>query len=75
MYGPRQKYGPYSGVIPTFIRQVVDNTPPTIFGDGEQTRDFTFVEDVVAANILCLEKNIPGGSVYNIAGGSTILHQ
>jgi len=72
VYGPRQKYGPYSGVIPTFIKKIVDNNPPTIFGDGEQTRDFTFVEDVVEANMQCLERNLNGGAVYNIAGGRTV---
>src|SRR5208282_4830007 len=46
VYGPRQKYGPYSGVIPTFVKRVMNDEPPMIFGDGNQTRDFTYVEDV-----------------------------
>lgn len=72
VYGPKQKYGPYSGVIPTFIKQVLDGKAPVIFGDGGQTRDFTFVADVVRANILSLEKDVQPGSVYNIACGKTI---
>lgn len=72
VYGPRQKYGPYSGVIPTFIKQVLDGKSPVIFGDGEQTRDFTFVSDVVSANILSLERDVAPGGVYNVARGKTI---
>lgn len=73
VYGPRQKYGPYSGVIPTFIKQVLDGKSPVIFGDGEQTRDFTFVSDVVSANVLALENStLSGGEIYNVARGDTI---
>lgn len=69
VYGPRQGNGPYSGVIPKFTRQILDNKPPLIFGDGRQTRDFVYVDDVVQANILCLRRNLRGGEVINIAGG------
>jgi UDP-glucose 4-epimerase len=72
VYGPRQKYGPYSGVIPIFIRQVAKGEPPTIYGDGEQSRDFTFVSDVVKANLLCLERDVEAGSVFNIAAGRPV---
>lgn len=72
VYGPRQKYGPYSGVIPIFIKRAINNEPPIINGDGEQTRDFTYVEDVVQANLLCLKTDPAAGSVYNIARGATI---
>jgi len=75
VYGPRQKggYGYYSGVIPSFIRWVSEGKSPTINGDGLQTRDFTFVQDIVDANILALTSpRIEGGEVYNIAGGRTI---
>ena len=72
VYGPRQKYGPYSGVIPSFIKKAIGNEPPLINGDGEQTRDFTFVEDVVQANLLALRKQVPPGEVYNVANGGTI---
>lgn len=72
VYGPRQRYGPYSGVIPTFISQVARNEPPTIYGDGEQSRDFTYVDDVVQANLLSLEKDVAKGEVFNVAAGSPI---
>lgn len=72
VYGPRQKYGPYSGVIPIFIKRIIDYLPPVINGDGNQIRDFTFVDDVVSANLLCLKADCEPGSVYNIARGETI---
>jgi len=73
VYGPRQKGGFYSGVIPTFIRRVREGKAPVIYGDGLQTRDFTFVQDVVEANLLSLTSPlIKGGEVYNIAAGGTI---
>jgi nucleoside-diphosphate-sugar epimerase len=75
VYGPRQKggFGYYTGVIPSFIRWASEGRAPTIYGDGSQTRDFTFVQDVVDANVLSLTSpRIIGGEVYNIAGGRTI---
>jgi UDP-glucose 4-epimerase len=76
IYGPRQKFGPYSGVIPTFVNRVMNDEPPVIFGDGEQTRDFTYVEDAVSANILSLERNVDPGEVLNVAaGGQVTLNQ
>jgi len=72
VYGPRQKAGPYSGVIPTFIRDVAKGEAPTIYGDGKQSRDFTYVEDVVKANLLCLERKVEAGSVFNIAAGRPV---
>src|SRR2546422_10242008 len=69
VYGPRQKDGVYSGVIPTFIKRLMHDEPPVIFGDGQQTRDFTYVEDVAQANLLCLKNNIKAGEVFNIARG------
>jgi len=71
VYGPRQKYGHYSGVIPIFITRLVNDFPPVIFGDGEQLRDFTFVQDVVEANILALRRDVNAGEVLNIASGGT----
>jgi UDP-glucose 4-epimerase len=71
VYGPRQDpNSQYAAVIPKFIREVLDKRPPIIFGDGEQTRDFTFVKDVVEANILAAESHATG--VYNIGGGERI---
>ncbi|MDA4118806.1 MAG: SDR family oxidoreductase, partial [Thaumarchaeota archaeon] len=70
VYGPRQKYGPYSGVIPIFMESIQVGKPPTIFGDGSQTRDFTFVSDVVHANVLAIENELNPGEVLNVANGS-----
>ena len=65
VYGPRQEpNSQYSAVIPRFIRRVKEGKSPIIFGDGEQTRDFTFIKDVVEANILCLRSDVSG--VFNI---------
>ncbi|MGI0091494.1 MAG: SDR family oxidoreductase [Nitrososphaerales archaeon] len=72
VYGPRQKYGHYSGVIPTFIKSAINNESPMINGDGEQIRDFTFVEDVVQANMLALRNHVSPGEVFNVANGGTI---
>lgn len=71
VYGPRQDPGSeYSAVIPRFIQQVISNEAPVIFGDGEQTRDFTFIKDVVEANILAAETGASG--IYNIGRGERI---
>ena len=72
VYGPRQKHGPYSGVIPAFVRSVTSDNPPVIFGDGAQTRDFTYVEDVAEANILCLRRPVEPGTVLNIGMGKQV---
>ncbi len=70
VYGPRQKPGPYSGVIPGFIKAVQGGQPPIIFGDGNQSRDFTFVDDVVQANLLGLTTDLAAGEVMNIGAGN-----
>jgi len=71
VYGPRQDpYSDYAAVIPRFINKVLENKPPVIYGDGEQTRDFTFVKDVVRANIQAMKSDANG--VYNIASGNRI---
>jgi len=71
VYGPRQDpSGGYAAVIPKFITNVALDKPPVIYGDGKQTRDFTFVEDVVQANFLAAESIARG--VFNIAGGKGI---
>ncbi|MGB2841500.1 MAG: SDR family oxidoreductase [Halobacteriota archaeon] len=71
VYGPRQDpYSDYAAVIPRFINMVSENKPPVIYGDGEQTRDFTFVKDVVRANIFAAKSDAKG--VYNIAYGNRI---
>jgi UDP-glucose 4-epimerase len=71
VYGPRQDPdSQYAAVIPKFIKRVSEGMPPIIFGDGEQTRDFTFIRDAVEANILFAESNASG--VFNIGKGSKI---
>jgi len=69
VYGPRQAYGPYSGVITIFMNQLRSNQPPTIYGDGTQTRDFTYVQDVVEANLLAMMNKNATGEVFNTAAG------
>jgi len=69
VYGPRQKYGPYSGVISIFINRLQENKPPLIVGDGTQTRDFVNVDDVVEANINALSKPMAAGEVFNVSTG------
>jgi UDP-N-acetylglucosamine 4-epimerase len=69
VYGPRQKYGPYSGVISIFINRLQENKPPLIVGDGTQTRDFVNVGDVVEANINALSKPKAAGEVFNVSTG------
>ncbi len=69
VYGPRQSYSPYSGVIIIFVNRLLNNTPPIIYGDGMQTRDFTNVKDVVQASMLSLKCKNAIGEVFNIATG------
>jgi UDP-glucose 4-epimerase len=71
IYGPRQRDSPYSGVIAIWMGRIIRNEDLTIFGDGENIRDFTYVKDVVQANLLASEHNI-GGEILNIACGSPI---
>jgi len=72
IFGPRQNPdGPYAAVIPLFIEALLNSKPPTINGDGQHSRDFTYVENAVQANILSLftENNNAVNQVYNIACG------
>jgi nucleoside-diphosphate-sugar epimerase len=71
VYGPRQDPdGPYAAVIPRFFRACLRDESPVIYGDGAQTRDFTFVEDAVEANLLAATAPIEScGRAYNIATG------
>ncbi|MHA1268789.1 MAG: NAD-dependent epimerase/dehydratase family protein [Candidatus Helarchaeota archaeon] len=72
VYGPRQAYNNYSGVITIFFNRVMTDKAPIIFGTGEQTRDFTYIDDVIDANILAaLNKGIEG-KVFNVAYGKQI---
>ncbi|MFH1221773.1 MAG: SDR family oxidoreductase [Candidatus Micrarchaeota archaeon] len=73
VYGPRQApNSEYSGVISKFIKKMLCGERPTIYGDGKQTRDFIFVEDVVAANLLVMESKKINSGIYNIATGHEI---
>jgi nucleoside-diphosphate-sugar epimerase len=72
VFGPRQDpTSPYSGVLAKFITQMLHGDPPTIFGDGKQSRDFTFVENVVNANLLAArtKNGEVAGKVFNVATG------
>lgn len=69
VYGPRQSEGPYSGVITQFINGLRRGKPPIIYGDGEQTRDFVYVEDVVEASMLALNSQNCVGEVINVGTG------
>jgi nucleoside-diphosphate-sugar epimerase len=77
VFGPRQDpFSQYSAVIPTFITALMDGRPPTVFGDGEQSRDFTYVGNVVEGNVLAMAADGVGGKVFNIAAGQrTSLNQ
>ena len=71
VYGPRQDpSSPYSGVISIFADRLGQSVTPTIYGDGEQTRDFVFVSDVIAANMRAVTNEKPVGGVINIATGN-----
>ncbi|RLC95591.1 MAG: GDP-mannose 4,6-dehydratase [Chloroflexi bacterium] len=71
VYGPRQDpHSPYAAVIPKFITSVLQGKPPIIFGDGGQTRDFTYVEDATEANILAVESDATG--IFNIGSGDRV---
>ena len=71
VYGPRQDPdSEYAAVIPRFIKRALEGKAPVIFGDGEQTRDFTFVKDAAEANILAAESQACG--VFNIGNGKSI---
>ena len=70
VFGPRQDpTSQYSAVIPRFISAVMHDTRPTIYGDGEQSRDFTYVANVVNANLLACEVPGIGGDFFNVACG------
>ena len=68
VFGPRQDPGsPYSGVISLFIKALTEGTPPVIYGDGEQTRDFTYVSNVVDGVLRATEAPGVAGEVFNVA--------
>jgi UDP-glucose 4-epimerase len=68
VFGPRQDpTSHYAAVVPRFIMAMLRGEPPTIYGDGGQTRDFTFVADVIRANMLALEAEEAPGQAFNVA--------
>jgi len=72
VFGPYQDpHGEYAAVIPKFIRLMLDGERPVIYGDGEQSRDFTYIENVVQANILAAEEDVTG-EVFNTACGDRV---
>jgi len=73
VFGPRQDPGsPYSGVISRFIRALQSGERPVIYGDGEQTRDFTYVANAVDANLRAAQAAGASGRVFNIANGQSV---
>ncbi|MBI9085515.1 MAG: NAD-dependent epimerase/dehydratase family protein [Desulfobacterales bacterium] len=73
VYGPRQDpSSPYSGVISIFMDRAISGTPPVIYGDGGQCRDFVYVQDVVAANLLAATGSGAAGGVFNIGTGQAV---
>jgi len=76
VYGSRQINSYYSGVITQFVNRLKKNLPPVIFGDGEQSRDFVHVQEVVEANMLALRIKGVEGETFNIATGvATTINQ
>ncbi|MDH4196943.1 MAG: SDR family oxidoreductase [Candidatus Aminicenantes bacterium] len=73
VFGPRQDpASQYAAVVPLFVTRLLRGEPPAVFGDGEQSRDFTYVADVVSANLLAAETTRATGEVLNVACGEGI---
>jgi nucleoside-diphosphate-sugar epimerase len=73
VFGPRQDpASQYAAVIPTFITELMAGRSPVIFGDGEQSRDFTYIANVIHANLLAMEAPGVAGKVYNVACGERV---
>ena len=71
VFGPRQDpTSQYAAVVPLFITAIAAGEPVTIFDDGEQSRDFTYVDNVVAANLLAADAAGANGRIFNISGGT-----
>ena len=73
VFGPRQNpNSQYAAVVPSFITQILDGRAPVIYGTGKQSRDFTFVENVVQANLLAAGAPGVSGQVFNVGSGGTL---
>jgi len=70
-YGPRQDTSEYANAISIFLSKTRNGEPLTIFGDGEQTRDFIYIDDIVTANVLAATRPAAVGEIFNIATGET----
>src|SRR5665811_1381437 len=70
-YGPRQSlFNPYTGVIAIFCTRLMNNLPPVVYEDGDQSRDLVFVEDVARANMLVATDDRSDGQVMNVGTGN-----
>jgi len=73
IFGPRQADdSPYTGVIAIFAKALLEGRQATIYGDGEQTRDFTYIDNVVAANLLAVDRDLAPGTIVNVGTGQRI---
>lgn len=73
VFGPQQDpKSQYAAAIPAFVTSILKNKPPTIYGDGQQSRDFTYVDNVVQANLLAARAKKTAGQVVNIACGTAV---
>ena len=71
VFGPRQNpHSEYAAAVPLFITSIADGAPVTIFGDGGQSRDFTYVTNVVDANLRAADAEGANGRIFNIAAGA-----
>jgi len=71
VYGPRQKDSTYSGVIAIWLGNIIRDEDLTVFGDGKNSRDFTYIKDVIQANLLVAKQDV-AGEIFNIGAGSQI---
>jgi UDP-glucose 4-epimerase len=73
VFGPYQDpTSQYAAAIPAFVTSILKDEPPTIYGDGEQTRDFTYIDNVIEANLLAARADKTAGEVVNIACGDSV---
>ena len=71
VYGPRQDpFSEYANAITSFIQRAANDLPPIVYGDGEQTRDFVYIEDIVSANTILADSSF--APIYNIGSGNSI---
>lgn len=69
VYGPRQESNEFGGVVSIFLRRITEGKNPVVFGHGEQVRSFTYVKDLVAANIAAATDPVASGEAFNVASG------